>query len=66
VARITCPTLVLRGGDSDIFADETMQKMREVIPDCTTVTIPRAGHLVAGDNPADFLVAVRGHYDRIG
>jgi pimeloyl-ACP methyl ester carboxylesterase len=66
VARITCPTLVLRGGDSDIFAEETMEKMRQVIPDCATVTIPRAGHLVAGDNPVDFLVAVREHYDRIG
>jgi hypothetical protein len=30
------------------------------------VTVPRAGHLVAGDNPVDFLVAVREHYDRIG
>jgi pimeloyl-ACP methyl ester carboxylesterase len=66
VAKITCPTLVLRGGDSDIFAEETMEKMRQVIPDCATVTIPRAGHLVAGDNPVDFLVAVREHYDRIG
>jgi pimeloyl-ACP methyl ester carboxylesterase len=58
VARITCPTLVVRGGDSDIFAEETMRKMQEVIPDCAIVTVPRAGHLVAGDNPADFLVAV--------
>lgn len=66
VAKIACPTLVIRGGDSDIFADATMQKMREVIPNCSTVTVPRAGHLVAGDNPADFLVAVREHYARIG
>ena len=59
VSRIDCPTLVVRGGDSDIFADETMLKMQEVIPTCATVTVPRAGHLVAGDNPVDFLVAVR-------
>jgi esterase len=59
VARVTCPTLVVRGSDSDIFAQETMRKMQEVIPDCATVTVPRAGHLVAGDNPADFLVAVQ-------
>ncbi len=58
VAKITCPTLVVRGGDSDIFADETMQRMRQVIPNCDTVTVPNAGHLVAGDNPADFLTAV--------
>ena len=59
VARITCPTLVVRGSRSDIFAESTMQHMGEVIPDCTTVTVDRAGHLVAGDNPADFLVAVQ-------
>ena len=66
VGKITCPTLVMRGGDSDIFADETMQKMQLVIPNCTTVTIPRAGHLVAGDNPADFLVAVNELLGRVG
>jgi pimeloyl-ACP methyl ester carboxylesterase len=59
VARITCPTLVVRGGDSDIFADETMRNMQQVIPNCTTVTVPGAGHLVAGDNPADFLMALQ-------
>ena len=66
VAKITCPTLVVRGGNSDIFAHETMVKMEEVIPDCSIVTVPHAGHLVAGDNPADFLAAVREHYARVG
>ena len=62
VAKITCPTLVVRGGNSDIFADQTMQKMRQVIPNCDTVTVPDAGHLVAGDNPVDFLAALRSFY----
>ena len=62
VAKITCPTLVVRGGNSDIFADETMREMRQVIPNCETVTVPDAGHLVAGDNPVDFLAAVRSFY----
>ena len=66
VVKITCPTLVIRGGNSDIFADATMAKMKEVIPNCSTVTVPDAGHLVAGDNPADFLTAVREHYARVG
>ena len=66
VVKITCPTLVIRGGNSDIFADATMAKMKEVIPNCSTVTVPDAGHLVAGDNPADFLTAVRAHYARVG
>ena len=62
VSKIDCPTLITRGGDSDIFADETMQRMQQVIPNCAAVTIPAAGHLVAGDNPAAFLTAVREFY----
>ena len=62
VAKITCPTLVVRGGNSDIFADETMREMQQVIPCCEIVTVPGAGHLVAGDNPVDFLAAVRSFY----
>jgi pimeloyl-ACP methyl ester carboxylesterase len=58
VGKIDCPTLVLRGDRSDIFAEETMQRMGEVIADCTTTTISNAGHLVQGDNPAEFLVEV--------
>ena len=65
VARITCPTLVVRGGNSDIFADETMQQMSQVIPSCDTVTVPDAGHLVAGDNPVDFLSALRDFYGKL-
>ena len=65
VAKINCPTLVVRGGDSDIFANETMEKMSEVIPNCSTVTVPNAGHLVAGDNPTDFLAAVSNFYKEI-
>ena len=58
VGKITCPTLVVRGDRSDLFTEETMQRMQEVIPDCTTITIANAGHLVQGDNPPDFNAAV--------
>ena len=60
VDRIDCPTLVVRGSRSDLFLEETMVRMQQAIPDCVTVTIPRAGHLVQGDNPVDFVVAVQG------
>ncbi len=63
VRKIDCPTLVVRGDRSDIFADETMRKMQEVIANCRTVTIANAGHLVQGDNPVDFLAAARAHLD---
>ena len=59
LAQIASPTLVVRGGDSDLFSEAAMREMQAVIPDCATVTISRAGHLVAGDNPVDFLAAVQ-------
>ena len=57
--QIDCPTLVARGERSDIFADETMTRMAAEHHDCTTITIANAGHLVQGDNPPDFLAAVK-------
>ena len=65
IGLIDCPTLVVRGSQSDLFLEETMNRMQQVIPDCVTVTIPRAGHLVQGDNPVDFLVAVRDLLQRV-
>ena len=62
--RIQCPTLVTRGDRSDVFADETLQRMGQEIADCKTVTISNAGHLVQGDNPQEFLAAARSHLDR--
>ena len=59
LARIKCPTLVVRGSRSDLFAEETMARMKTAIADCATVTIEGAGHLVPGDNPVDFVAAVR-------
>lgn len=58
--KIDCPALVARGARSDIFADETMQRMAAEHHDCTTVTVSNAGHLVQGDNPPEFLAAVKG------
>ena len=63
--QIDCPTLVARGARSDIFADATMTRMAAEHHDCTTVTIPNAGHLVQGDNPPDFLAAVQALLRRV-
>ena len=65
VASIQCPTLIIRGGESDIFSPEVMEKMLQVIPQSTSAVVQRAGHLVAGDNPVDFLKALRTFLDRV-
>ena len=65
LGRITCPTLILRGGNSDLFPNETVEEMLRVIPQSTSAVVSGAGHLVAGDNPSGFLEAVRPFLDRI-
>ncbi|MEI6720929.1 MAG: alpha/beta hydrolase [Betaproteobacteria bacterium] len=56
--EITCPTLVVRGAQSDMFAPETVPKMMEANTRFEVVSI-EGGHHVAGDNPAGFVAAVR-------
>ncbi|MCI0796543.1 MAG: alpha/beta hydrolase [Chloroflexi bacterium] len=55
---IRCPTLVVRGGASDIIALETAESMHRRIPNATMTTVEGAGHLVMGDNPSGFQKAV--------
>ena len=65
IAKIRCPTLIIRGGKSDIFHPEVMDRMLQVIPGSTAAVVPGAGHLVAGDNPIDFIKALHTLLDRM-
>jgi len=57
--RISCRTLVVRGGASDVFPEETARRMIDVLPDARLVTVADASHTVPQDNPAGFLEVVR-------
>jgi pimeloyl-ACP methyl ester carboxylesterase len=59
LASVTCPTLVVRGADSDVFHDEDAEKLAAGLPDGRWVKIPKAGHTVQGDNPRDLVAALR-------
>ena len=59
VPKITCPTLVVRGAETDILSPQVAQRMLDVMPNAQLVEIPRAGHMVFEDNPEDFIAAVR-------
>ena len=59
LAKVTCPTLVVRGAESDVFHEEDAQRLAARLPDGRFVTIPRAGHTVQGDNPKDLAAALR-------
>ena len=59
VANVQCPTLVVRGAESDIFSMDTANRMLKLIRNSQFAEIPKAGHLVQGDNPVEFEKAVR-------
>jgi esterase len=59
LARITCPTLVVRGGESDVFHEDDAERLTARLPHGRRVTIPRAGHTVQGDNPKDLVAELR-------
>ena len=47
--RVTVPTLLVRGGQSDIVDDDSVAEMRSLVPQTEVFEVPGAGHMVAGD-----------------
>jgi len=58
IESLQCPTLVVRGGQSDVVAQDTAAEMVRRMPNGRLATVDGAGHLVMGDNPAGFERAV--------
>jgi pimeloyl-ACP methyl ester carboxylesterase len=52
---LACPTLVVRGAESDILSADMAAKMIEAQPHARLVEIADAGHTVPGDQPEAFL-----------
>jgi len=59
VETVRCPTLVVRGAQSDVFHDEDAERLAGRLAQGRWVRIEGAGHTVQGDNPAGLLVALR-------
>jgi pimeloyl-ACP methyl ester carboxylesterase len=55
---ITCPTLQLRGAESDILSAAHFERIGAMLPDCENVEIPVAAHMVVEDNPSATAAAV--------
>jgi pimeloyl-ACP methyl ester carboxylesterase len=59
LARVPCPTLVVRGAASDVFAADTADRMvDEVLQKGRLAVVAQAGHSVMTDNPDGFRDAV--------
>lgn len=65
LGQLKCPTLVVRGSQSDIVATNTFEEMSRRIPLGRVVTVEKAGHIVPGDNPAGFQDAVLSFVDEL-
>ena len=59
IDTITCPILEVRGAESDLVADETIESMKRRGKQFTSVDIAGAGHVVTVDKPYEFIEATR-------
>ena len=53
--NILCPTLVIRGSETDLLPREVADRMVETIPTARVSEVNRAGHMVFEDNPDEFV-----------
>lgn len=58
VRNITCPTLVVRGAETDTLSTAVAQEMEDTLAQGKLVQVRRAGHMVFEDNPEDFITEV--------
>jgi pimeloyl-ACP methyl ester carboxylesterase len=56
---LACPTLLVRGAESDILTADIAKKMIEAQPRARLVEVPHAGHTVPGDQPEGFVKLLR-------
>ncbi len=64
VPEIACPTLVVRGAQSDVFLDEDAETLARRLPRGEWARIEGAGHTVQGDNPRAFVAELRAFLGR--
>jgi esterase len=66
VKKISCPTLLVKGAESDVLSLDGARSLQEAVPGSEFSLIPGAGHSVMGDNPPAFEAAVREFYQKKG
>lgn len=58
LGAITCPALVIRGAESEIFAPADAERFTRALPHGRCVTVPSARHSVQTDNPKGLVAAI--------
>jgi pimeloyl-ACP methyl ester carboxylesterase len=59
IGEMPCPTLVLRGTESEVFLDEHAERLAWAVPDGRWRRIEGAGHTIQGDAPARLVEEIR-------
>ncbi|MCC6420580.1 MAG: alpha/beta hydrolase [Gemmataceae bacterium] len=60
---VQSPTLLVRGGESDVLTQEVAERAAREMRRARLVTVPGAGHSVPGDNPDGFTAEVASFLD---
>jgi pimeloyl-ACP methyl ester carboxylesterase len=60
-AELDVPVLLVRGGDRSPVPDADVDRLRRANPRVTVIVVPKAGHLVARDAPAELAAILAGH-----
>ncbi len=55
---LTVPTLIVRGGISDVVSEKVMAEFLDAVPHVQSISVAEAGHMVAGDSNHAFTKAV--------
>ena len=58
LSRITCPTLIIRGSETDTISLEVAERMVETLAEGKLVHVENAAHMVFEDNPEGFNAAL--------
>ena len=58
LASITCPTLIVRGTETDTLSLDVAERMVEALPDGKLAHVDNAAHMVFEDNPEGFNAAL--------
>ena len=57
--KITCPVMLVRGKESILVGDQTVERMKQVGKQFSAVDVSEAGHLVTVDKPHQFIEVTR-------
>jgi esterase len=66
LASVTCPVLVVRGAESDVYGDSDAEGFAQALPDGRWAKVDSAGHNIQGDNAAGLVQVLTRFFAEIG